>query len=287
MRLTLLGTGTSSGVPAIACECRVCTSTDPRDRRLRTGAAVEWIDPAGHPRCVLIDATPDLRQQALQHRLTRCDAVLFTHNHVDHTFGLDELRRFNAVQRSPIDIYGEARTLEHLRRVFQHIFESRHNVNDSFVATLIAHTIEPETPIEVHGVRFTPIRLLHGKLPIVGFRIEEVGPARHGPAADSADPRSAFPLAYCTDVSAIPPESWRRLTGLRTLVLDALRPRKHPTHFTIDEAVHAAASIGAERTWFVHMAHEVLHAEIDPTLPEGMALAWDGLQVGELGAPVG
>lgn len=294
MRLTLLGTGTSAGVPAIACACRVCTSSDPRDRRLRTGAAVEWIDPTGHPRCVLIDTTPDLRQQALQHGLARCDAVLFTHNHVDHTFGLDEVRRFNAVQRAPIDVYGEARTLDHLRRVFTHIFESRNNVNDSFVATLITHTIEPDTPIDIHGARFTPIRLLHGRLPIVGYRIEDIGwrmadggcedaeAVSTHPTHDIPRPQSPFPLAYCTDVSAIPPESWRRLTGLRTLVLDALRPRKHPTHFTIDEAVNAAANIGADRTWFVHMAHEVMHAEVDPTLPEGMGLAWDGLQVGEL-----
>jgi phosphoribosyl 1,2-cyclic phosphate phosphodiesterase len=283
MRLTFLGTGTSSGVPAIACECRVCTSGDPRDQRLRTGAAVEWIDPTGHARCVLIDTTPDLRQQALKHRLMRCDAVLFTHNHVDHTFGLDEVRRFNAVQQAPIDIYGETHTLDHLRRVFKHIFDSHNNINDSFVATLIAHTIVPETPLEIHGMRFMPIRLLHGRLPIVGFRIEKVR-VDGREAIVPKDPPSPFPLAYCTDVSAIPPESWRLLTGLRTLVLDALRHRKHPTHFSVDEAVNAAANIGAESTWFVHMAHEVLHAEVDPTLPEGMHLAWDGLVIGELDA---
>lgn len=276
MRFLFLGTGTSAGVPAIACSCRVCTSTDPRDTRLRTAAAVQWVDPSGHERCVLIDAGPDLRQQVLRHRITRCDAVLFTHNHVDHTFGLDEVRRFNAVQRAPIDIYGEDRTLEHLRQVYRHIFESHNNVNDSFVATLIAHRIEPETPIDIHGMRFIPVRLLHGRLPVVGFRIE---PAPNGPVR--RDEGSPFPLAYCTDVSAIPPESWRELTGLRTLVLDALRERRHPTHFTIDEAINAAGNIAAAQTWFVHMAHEVMHAEVDPILPEGMRLAWDGLILGE------
>src|SRR6187551_2931009 len=118
MRFRFLGTGTSSGVPAIACDCAVCTSTDPHDTRLRTGAAVEFTDASGHPRVVLIDATPDLRQQALAANLRRCDAILFTHNHVDHTFGLDEVRRFNVVQQSPIDVYAEAHTMQHLRRVY-------------------------------------------------------------------------------------------------------------------------------------------------------------------------
>jgi phosphoribosyl 1,2-cyclic phosphate phosphodiesterase len=200
------------------------------------------------------------------------------------------------VQKAPIDIYGEAHTIEHLRRVFRHIFESHNNINDSFVATLIPHAIEPEQPFELHGVRFTPIRLLHGRLPIVGYRIEDVGcrmsdvgcerqetaPGSSYPTSDIPHPTSPFPLAYCTDVSAIPPESWRMLTGLRTLVLDALRPRKHPTHFTVDQAVAAAANIGADHTWFVHMAHEVLHAEVDAALPEGMRLAWDGLVIGNV-----
>lgn len=268
MRFVFLGTGTSSGVPAIACDCAVCTSTDPRDQRLRSGAAVQWVDPGGVERTVLLDATPDLRQQALRAGLRRCDAVLFTHNHVDHTFGLDELRRFNAVQNAPIDIYAEPHTMEHLRCVYRHIFEARNNVNDSFVASLITHEIDADRSIDLHGLRFTPIRLLHGRLPVLGFRIE---------SARSEGVGSPFPLAYCTDVSAIPPESWARLRGLKTLVLDALRHRKHPTHFTVEEAVNAAANIGADRTWFIHMSHDLSHAETDPTLPDGMRLAYDGL----------
>lgn len=287
MRFLFLGTGTSSGVPAIACDCAVCTSTDPRDQRLRTGAAVQWIDQTGQERTVLIDATPDLRTQALRAGLRRCDAVLFTHNHVDHTFGLDEVRRFNAVQRTPIDVYAERHTLDHLHRVYTHIFEAEKNVNQSFVATLIAHEIEVERPLELYGMRFEPVRLLHGRLPILGFRIEDMRASRRDAEAQRKsgeetvpETRNPFPLAYCTDVSAIPTESWKQLRGLQTLVLDALRHRKHPTHMTVEEAVNAAANIGAAETWFVHMSHDLAHEETNAGLPEGMRLAHDGLVLG-------
>src|SRR5579862_876028 len=256
MRFLFLGTGTSAGIPAIGCSCAVCTSTDPRDQRLRTAAAVQFTDPTGQERTILLDAGPDLRQQALRAGLTRCDAVLFTHNHVDHTFGLDELRRFNAVMRRPIDIYADQHTLDHLHRVYKHIFDRQANTNDSFVATLIPHKVELESPIDLYGVRFTPFRLLHGKLPILGYRIEPV------PQVSSTVPRvsgssagpcisptaSLFPLAYCTDVSGIPPESWKLLSGVHTLVLDALRHRHHPTHFTLGQAVSVAHEVGAKQT---------------------------------------
>jgi phosphoribosyl 1,2-cyclic phosphate phosphodiesterase len=274
MRFRFLGTGTSSGVPAIACDCAVCTSSDPHDTRLRTGAAVEFTDASGHPRVVLIDATPDLRQQALAANLRRCDAILFTHNHVDHTFGLDEVRRFNVVQQSPIDVYAEAHTMQHLRRVYTHIFDSERNVNASFVATLIPHEIDPAHPIDIHGARFTPIRLLHGRLPILGFRIDAPADLFSSTEAAAASP---FPLAYCTDVSGIPPESWRLLHGVNTLILDSLRVRKHPTHFTIDEAVSVAERINARRTWFIHMSHDLPHAETNAALPDTIKLAHDGL----------
>jgi phosphoribosyl 1,2-cyclic phosphate phosphodiesterase len=294
MRFVFLGTGTSAGVPAIACDCAVCTSNDPRDQRLRTGAAVQWVDPSGQDRTVLIDTTPDLRQQALRAGLRRCDAVLFTHNHVDHTFGLDEVRRFNAVQRSPIDVYAERHTLDSLRRVYEHIFDSDNNINESFVATLVAHEIDLSTSIELYGMRFSPVRLLHGRLPILGFRIEPTpkvqeasrrgADAQSASKPDSRNPepgtRDPFPLAYCTDVSAIPPESWKQLRGLKTLVLDALRHRKHATHFTLEEAVNAADNIGAAQTWFVHMSHDLAHEETNRSLPDGMRLAHDGLVLG-------
>jgi phosphoribosyl 1,2-cyclic phosphate phosphodiesterase len=236
---------------------------------------VRFTDPSGQERTILLDAGPDLRLQALKAGLIRCDAVLFTHNHVDHTFGLDEVRRFNAVMQRPIDIYADRHTMDHLRRVYKHIFERDLNVNDSFVATLIPHQIEADQEIELYGMRFTAIRLLHGRLPILGYRIEP-GPDLQRTGGDG----SPFPLAYCTDVSGVPPETWGRLRGLRTLVLDALRHRKHPTHLTLDEAVGVSERIGAEQTYFVHMAHDLGHADTEADLPDGMNLAYDGLTLG-------
>lgn len=238
---------------------------------------------------MLIDAGPDLHQQARRHDLWRCDAIVFTHNHVDHIFGLDEVRRFNAVMREPLDVYAEGYVLDSLRRVYKHVFDKDANVNDSFVATLIAHEVPPPptdakaraAPLELWGMRFTPVRMLHGRLPILGWRIEP-GPGLAA-ASDGSGASSIFPLAYCTDVSAVPGESWPALRGLRTLVLDALRHRKHPTHLTVGQATSLALEIGAERTWFVHMAHEVRHAVDDPELPESIALAYDGLMLGSLG----
>ena len=280
MRLTFLGTGTSSGVPAIGCECTVCTSADPRDARLRTSAALRWVDPSGRERVLLLDAGPDLRAQSLREGLKRSDAIFFTHNHVDHTFGLDEVRRFNVMMgRETISIYAEEATMAHLRRVYTHIFDRDRNVDDSFVASLIPWTITEDDvrasrAAEVHGLMVTPIRLLHGRLPILGFRIDRA--RGFEPPERSVD---LLPLAYCTDVSAIPNESWKPLRGVRTLVMDALRHRKHPTHFTLDEAVNAAASINADRTYFVHMSHDLAHEATQATLPAGMFLAHDGLTI--------
>lgn len=268
MRFTFLGTGTSAGVPVIGCDCPVCTSSDPRDRRLRTAASVSWTDPEGRPRAILLDAGPDLREQALRHRLTRCDGVFITHNHVDHVWGLDELRRFNAVMRAPLDLFAEPRVMTEIQRVYQHIFNRKNNVNDSFVADLVPRPLAPEEPFSLAGLRLTPLRLLHGRLPVLGFRLDSGDPALDAPW---------LPLAYCTDASAVPPETWRHLTGLSTLVLDALRFRHHPTHFTIDQALAVAERVGAEQTWFVHMAHDVAHRPTDASLPDRVRLAHDGL----------
>lgn len=279
MRLTFLGTGTSSGVPAIGCACRVCTSSDPRDNRLRTSALLEFTDPRGHPRAILIDASPDLRQQALRAKLMRCDAVLFTHNHVDHTFGLDELRRFNVIMQAPINIYAERHTIEHLNRVYKHIFDKHANVNESFVATLHTIPIQPEQSFDLFGVTITPIRLLHGRLPILGFRFD--APTSLSPAGHD----TPLPLAYCTDVSSIPPETWKHLTGLNTFVLDALRHRKHPTHLTLSDAANIADRVGAQQTYFVHMSHDLPHEETNNDLPDNMHLAHDGLTRGHYTPP--
>jgi len=273
LEFIVLGTGTSAGIPAIGCDCEVCCSTDPHDQRLRTSAAIRFVDAGGTPRVILIDASPDLRQQVLRERIDRCDAILFTHNHVDHTFGLDEVRRFNAVMKSPIDIYAERHTHEHLGRVFKHIFQRDRNVNNSFVATLIAHEIHPDQAVDLYGLRVEPIRLMHGRLPIVGFRFE----------ADLGE-STPLPLAWCTDVSSIPPETWPRLTGLRSLFLDMLRDRHHPTHLNRDQAIETAGRIGAGQTWFIHMAHDLSHAELEASLPAGMDPAWDGLRLSGSGA---
>jgi phosphoribosyl 1,2-cyclic phosphate phosphodiesterase len=286
-RFIFLGTGTSGGIPLIACDCDVCTSDDPRDVRTRQGACVQWVDPRGVARTVLIDTTPDLREQAIRHNLWRCDAIVFTHNHVDHIFGLDEVRRFNAVMKAPIDVYAEHATMESLRRVYKHVFDAASNVNDSFVATLIPRLIQPETPLDLWGLRFLPIRLLHGRLPILGFRIEPAPGAWGRREIALGGEAMPLPLAYCTDVSAIPTETWRHLRGLDTLVIDGLRFRHHPTHFNLDQAQHAAAEIGARQAWFVHLAHEIKHAEVDPGLPEGMNLAYDGLTLGSPHEPTG
>lgn len=268
-----LGTGTSSGVPIIGCSCEVCVSDDPRDRRTRCGGCLRFLERgpngAASPRAILFDTPPDHREQSLRHRLDRCDAIVYTHPHVDHTFGLDDVRRYNAIMGRPIDLYADDSTLDHLRRVYRHIFDRKANVNDSFVADLVPRAIDAERPFEVGSLRFSPLRLLHGRLPVLGFRID-------GP--DEA-PSNLLPLAYCTDVNGIPPETWPKLAGLRTLVLGMLRYRSHPTHFTVDEAIAAADRIGAERTYFIHMTHDIRHADLDPRLPAGMSLAYDGLVI--------
>ena len=275
LEFLVLGSGTSAGVPSIGCDCEVCHSEDSRDRRLRTASCLRFRDGSGHARTILLDTSPDLRQQALTHKLDRCDGIFYTHGHVDHIFGLDEVRRFNVVMQSPIDIYAEASTLKGLGRVFKHIFESASNTNPSFVANLIANELEVGRRVDLFGLGFTPIRLMHGRLPILGFRIEALT-ADGQVAAKQPEP---LPLAYCTDVSAIPPETWPILTGLETLILDMLRHRHHPTHLNLDQATTIADQIGASATWFVHMGHEIAHAAVDRELPKGQALAYDGLRL--------
>lgn len=280
MRFTFLGTGTSSGVPAIGCSCAVCRSDDPHDQRLRTSGVLRFTDPRGTERTILIDAGPDLRQQALRAQLDRLDAILLTHNHVDHTWGLDEVRRFNVVMDAPIDVYADAHTTDGIRRVFAHIFDKASNIQKSFVATLIPNRVRPGHPFELFGLRVTPLALLHGRLPVIGYRFDATDELTETLADAQSDACGILPLAYCTDVSAIPPETWPELAGLNTLVLDALRHRHHPTHLTLDQAVEIAEQVEARRTWFVHMSHNLPHAETNEDLPDGIALAHDGLVLG-------
>lgn len=284
LRLILLGTGTSGGIPLIGCHCDTCRSTDPRDKRTRSGAALLFNDASGHERCILIDCTPDLRVQALRHQLQRCDAIFFTHHHVDHIFGLDEVRRFNAVMNAPIEVIADRHTMDSLRRVYQHIFDRDANVNQSFVASLIPRISEPQVPISLYGLRFTPIKLLHGKLPILGFRIDFDKPLDHpNPTHSDADSEALhplLPLAYCTDVSAIPTETWPALEGLSTLIIDGLRQRHHPTHMTVNQAIRVAERCGTRRTYLTHIAHEIRHAAVEEDLPETIRLGYDGLTLG-------
>lgn len=273
VRFTLLGTGTSAGVPVIGCDCAVCTSADPRDRRSRSGAMLEFTDADGAPRTILLDCGPDHREHAIRHRIRRCDAIFFTHDHVDHTFGLDDVRRYNAMMKSPIEVLADRRTRDFLERVYRHVFRRHENVNDSFVADLFVREIAAGDAVDRHGVRFTAFEVLHGRLPVLAYRIEALDAAG---AVAEVQP-GPLPLAYCTDLSAMPPAAWPRLRGLRTLVLDMLRYRSHPTHLTVDEALAIAERVGARRTVFTHMTHDIRHAELGPQLPTGMELGYDGL----------
>lgn len=264
LELVFLGSGTSAGVPMIGCECPVCTSDDPRDSRTRSSVLLRYADRHGKPRDFIVDTSPELRQQAIRERMSRVDGVLFTHAHADHVFGMDDLRRFNAVMESPIDIYAERSVLDRLGQMFGYIFEPQKNVNPSFVATLIPHEVRVGEPIDLFGTRWTPIRLLHGRLPVVGYRVDHDGAA----------------IAYCTDVSGIPPESYPLLEGLDVLVIDGLRYRHHPTHLTVDQALEVIDRVKPGQAYLTHIAHDIRHADLEPRLPEGVHVAYDGLRVG-------
>ncbi|NIM00662.1 MAG: MBL fold metallo-hydrolase [Acidobacteria bacterium] len=250
LRVTFLGTGTSTGVPVPTCVCPVCTSKDARDRRLRPSVRLQWDDAS-----VLIDTSTDLRQQALTHGIERIDAVLYTHAHADHVLGLDELRLYNWRQKSAIPAFGSSRTLDAVRRTFWYVFD-----DEPGESTRPALDLRPvEAPFDLLGRTVTPIPVDHGRLPILGWRIGG--------------------FAYLTDVSRIPEESYPLLADLDVLVLSALRTRPHPTHLSVDAAVAEARRVGARRTLFTHMSHEVGHAETQPRLPRGIELAYDGLTV--------
>lgn len=212
--------------------------------------------------------------------------MLYTHNHTDHVLGLDELRRFNAMQRASIPIYAEDRCYRNIARMFMHVFEPSKNVNASFIAELAPCIIEdvPETGgaaevIDLFGMLVTPVRVMHGRLPIYGFRFE-LSEGLRGRMSDEERSASPFPLAWCTDTSAIPAGSWDELRGLRTLFLDGLRFRSHQTHFTVGQAVGVSYELKPEQTYLIHIAHEVKHARDEPGLPEGVRFGYDGLTLG-------
>ena len=247
MKLTFWGTGTSVGVPMIGCHCPVCRSKDPRDKRLRCSALLETDG-----KRLLIDSGPDFRQQALSHGLDRLDAVLVTHHHYDHLYGLDDVRPLGTV-----DVYGEQLVLKTIRETMPYCFGA-HKYPGS--PTINLHEIHAFESFQAGGVEVLPLRVIHGQLPIVGFRIGD--------------------LAYITDASLLPEETFAALQGVKTLVLNALRITPHPSHFSLEESLAAAQRIAAEQTYFVHFSHDIgLHAQIDPTLPDGVHMAYDGLEL--------
>ena len=251
MKVLFLGTGTSHGVPMIGCTCAVCRSDDPRDVRTRPSVLVTLDN--GRP--ILIDTSTDLRQQALRFGVDRVDAVLYTHSHADHIFGLDDTRRYTAITGKPLPLFADDGTLEDLKRVFAYAFTPAGEGGG--VPSLAPFRIDG--PFTLFEQPVVPVPLLHGRRPILGFRLGR--------------------LAYLTDCNAIPEASWPLLEGLDVLVLDALRDRPHPTHFTVAQAVEAALRIGARRTYLTHLCHEVGHAALLARLPAGIEPAWDGLRL--------
>ncbi len=248
MRVTVLGSGTSTGVPVVTCDCEVCRSDDPRDRRSRPSVHLAWSDAS-----VLVDTSTDFREQALRHGIRRLDAVLYTHHHADHVLGLDELRLFHWRQGGPIPLYGNRETLAAIRRTFWYVFEDG-PAGGGKPRVLLR---EVQGPFGIAGRTVVPVPVRHGTLEILGYRIGG--------------------FAYLTDVSDLPEMSYALLEGLEVLLMSALRPRPHPTHQSLEQALERARRIGASRTILTHLGHEMPYRTIAAALPAGVDLAYDGL----------
>ena len=249
VRLTFLGTGTSTGVPAVGCPCDVCRSTDPRDKRLRASILLEYDG-----RAVVVDAGTDFRQQALRVGLDHLDAVLVTHAHADHIFGLDDIRPFNFLTRRAVPIYADDLTWTGIRRVYEYVFNP---TSYGGVPQFEPHVVDG--PFDLFGLTVTPSYVIHGRLPVVAYRFGGV--------------------AYATDCNEIPDETVDALAGLDVLVLDGLRYADHPTHMTIPKALDYIERIAPGKAYLTHMNHEVRHAEVSEQLPPHVELAYDGLVV--------
>lgn len=245
----MMGSGTSTGIPVIGCACRVCQSANPKNRRWRPGLKIE-LKTGTEERVILVDTPTDLREQALRFGLPRVDAIVFTHPHADHIYGLDDVRIFNFRQRAPIPCYGSEETLRNIRRAFAYVFEAGQEGGGK--PQLDLHPVRE--PFELLGRTFVPVPVWHGEMEVFGYRTGG--------------------FAYVTDCNRIPETSFRLLEGVEVLVIDALRHRPHSTHFSVEQATEAAERIGARRTIFTHMTHEVDHG--DP-LPAGVEFGYDGL----------
>jgi phosphoribosyl 1,2-cyclic phosphate phosphodiesterase len=250
-KITVLGSGTSVGVPTIGCHCDVCTSQDARDKRLRPSILVSFED-----RNILIDTTPDLRTQALRARIDHLDAVIFTHSHADHLMGLDDVRPFNFRQKGQIPIFASPETMAAIQRCFQYIFDN--GKKESNVPKLDARVLDG-TSFDVFGMEFTPIPILHGSQTIYGFRFGSA--------------------AYLTDHSEIPESSMEMLKGLDVLFLDALRYKPHPTHSTVERSIRTVDQLAPHRAFFTHICHDLGHQRAESMLPPHIRLAYDGLEI--------
>ncbi len=250
MTITLLGTGTSQGVPVIACDCEVCTSADPKDKRLRSSVMVEV-----NGKVIVIDSGPDFRYQMLREKVKHLDAIIFTHEHKDHVAGMDDIRAFNYRQQSAMDIYATEHVQTALKREFAYVF---HEFKYPGVPQVNLLTIT-NAIFEVKGIPVIPIEVLHYKLPVLGFRIGD--------------------FTYITDAKTIAPEEREKITGSKILVINALQRDKHISHFTLDEAVEFAQQMGAQQTYFTHISHKLgKHADVSLELPPNIHLAYDGLK---------
>jgi phosphoribosyl 1,2-cyclic phosphate phosphodiesterase len=255
MKLTFLGTGTSVGVPMIGCECATCVSDDPRDQRLRTGLLVEH-----EGQQLVVDVSTDFRQQALRAGIKKLDALLITHCHADHVFGLDDIRPLN-FKHGALSTFASERTWHDLRRVFHYIFEAKHIGGG--LPQITPHTIHNYQPFEVCNLRVTPIPVIHGKGEVSGFRF--------------SNGRAEF--AFVTDCNAISEASLAALEGLDLLILDALRLKPHPTHLHLEQSLAYVTRVQPRRTLFTHMGHDIKHSDVSQHLPSNIALAYDELEI--------
>jgi phosphoribosyl 1,2-cyclic phosphate phosphodiesterase len=255
MKLTFLGTGTSFGVPQVGCRCAVCTSPDPRDRRTRSGAVVEGSDGTR----LLIDTPPELRLQLIANGIDRVDAVLFTHEHADHTHGIDDTRAISMHYDMALPMYGPPATLEMLTTRFPYIFDDERPLPGTSKPKGIARPLAEGEQVVIGDMKVVPVAVPHGPFSVYAYRIG--------------------PLAYVTDAKTVPDAAIELLRGAKVLVLNALFRTEHPTHLSIPEAVRVAQRIGADRTYLTHLAHVIRHADLEAELPRGISPAFDGLTV--------